>query len=462
MLHLPCLFQVWAPCPAQIRDKLWQCILSKHQTLHKSTSYTFESAGSGIRIHPTTPLTSLLEEYRIFVGHGGPELESIQDLPKTFQSTLVLAKRKFQGKLVRCLGDQVGRLMWSPDGTMLVGCTQDLVTIYDSNGNEFNSFSVWSDKHELAGVMWHPTQPYLTCVVNVRKSGQVYAVFYSTNNWQRVFERHIGGNILCRVTWSPLGNVLECHYRKRETFTANGKSVFMKVDLPHITNRWSYLYEQQTYCVAWNSNGICAIAPSGGGVTLFDSVSGKTVVCERLCTHVLCDELAWNTDGNILAGFVEQTNQIFLWDESGRCLYTIYPTTDNVMESGQETYLHWKKCHNHDLLMVTFACSKAQLWKIEGVSTEHVTVTQLDDFCYKPFLRFNARSDIVEPTWLPGVEPLLFVQIGDAFQICDLGQTFCKMTEIAFNGEGVTWVSWNPQGTKLICMSDHYDVRLYE
>lgn len=85
----------WMPYLPRSNHMLRQCLEHPHDSLSPPPRrYRLESAGSGVLMGTTTDPSSKFQTYKVYLGHGGPKIADVKQIPEEYDGPLVLCKRE--------------------------------------------------------------------------------------------------------------------------------------------------------------------------------------------------------------------------------------------------------------------------------------------------------------------------------------------------------------------------------
>ena len=333
MSMLSYLLAHWARCSPLARDVLCQCanIVSSKSVKR----FKLECVGSGVALGTTSNVKKLFDEYRVFLGHGGQEIQSVDQIPTTFDDVLVLSRHTFRGVCKKQVGvcDIIYKLSWNPQGTQVAcltanryiirdGCTFNAVT-YDRF--ETLSRTPFSSSRHLA---WSPNGNTLAAL----KDSELMFLENST-----IFRQKLdgGGSVYSSIKWSPSGKYLAARiaygHASLAVYTQAGKLVkgvnarigciewhpFRdELFMVNISTRFIQQLDCSTWsisnkCGPWESGVQMACHPDGKMLTILqnsnilwvDEKTGENVFksAQEFLPNGHGEELKWNSTGSTLA-----------------------------------------------------------------------------------------------------------------------------------------------------------------
>lgn len=354
MLSLQQLLRVWTSCPSQIRDILVQSMCSDF-THSKIFKYRVEAAGSGAILGHVTKLElqTWLKTHHLFLGHGGTNITTIDQIPPTFQDPIVAMKIVFRGEFYKVLEgytDIILCVVWSPDGKALVGVPFNINTTT-------NPIVLWNTEN---GKSTHTLHGHLKIVTSVawNPDGQTLAsgshdgtikLWSKTRGGFSVRTTKLGGEVTC-VAWSPDGQTLASasHDTTIKLWNKNGEL---------LTTLEGHI--QCVKSVAWSPDGTTLASGSYDKTIKLWSKDGDGFSVQTLEGHtnwVMC--VAWSPDGQTLAsGSRDRT--ILLWDKHNKPI-----TIQNACLSLWVTCIAWSP---DDKTFASVANDKTiKLWNRNG------------------------------------------------------------------------------------------------
>ena len=140
---------------------LYRCLfgdIPKIKNKKRKHFFKLECAGSGKPMGRVDQLDeSLFKKYRVFLGHGGKEIENVSQVPTNFKQPLVLWKKQFEGILVKTLEGHRGfvySLAWHPSQNILASGSDEEIKFWTKEGKLIKTLEGHQDS--VYSLAWHP------------------------------------------------------------------------------------------------------------------------------------------------------------------------------------------------------------------------------------------------------------------------------------------------------------------
>lgn len=388
MTLLSFLLAHWACCSPLTRDVLRQCV--NIASLKSPKRFKLECAGSGVSLGTTTNVTKIFDEYRVFLGHGGQEVDSVDQIPSTYNEVLVLSRHTFRGVCKKQAGfsDNIYKIVWNPQGTRFAYVTNGSIVVREPqtfHSTKYIQFETIMRTYiqNSHGVMWSPDGDVLALSQNFE------LVFLSKTS---IIRKKLGGGAgeFESIKWSPSGKFLAAYIRHGHAsvavYTRDGKLV------KGINERIRY--------IEWHPvrDELSIIAPVTGSVRHLDC---STMTLSLPYFPWTCGALfAWHPDGDVFVG-MRENYLVWVNATTNRQLYTSSPFQKFTL---LET-LKWDPTGT-TLAVVTvsidFRGRIITLWTATGKCKKKITIlASSDNFCC--FIQWNFSGSHFVASTLAGV-----------------------------------------------------------
>ena len=304
MSSLQWLMREWASCSSQIRDILVQSMCSDF-THSKIPKYQVESCGSGVILGHFTKreLQEWLKTHQLFLGHGGTNITSINDIPSNYQDPIVAMKIVFRGELYKTLEGYITCVVcaaWSPDGQTLASTSVD-VTVELWNIKDCTPAKIlYGHSHFVMSVAWSPDGQTLA-------SGSHDKTIKLWSKDGELLKTLEGYSAVTCVAWSPNGKTIASGSFDKTINLWNQNGKLMNTLEGHTA---------PVTCVAWNPNSFTLASASRDNALKIWSTDGKLL--ETLEGHTLwVMYIAWSPDGSILVS-TSRDRTIRLWAKNNK------------------------------------------------------------------------------------------------------------------------------------------------
>ena len=192
----------------------------------------------------------------------------------------------------------VQSMAWSPDGTTLAtGSADETIRLWDNAGQWLKTIEV--NEGTIFALDWSPDGSLLASASLGGTRRNLFQIWTADGTLLHSLSTDYSGGKFLNVSWSPDGQYLVGGAIDYKEWHADGTLVFTHESCEHCTPAWGF---------AWSPDSrFWAIGNESGNVWVYN-VDGTEVA--RLHNDGNVDAMAWSPDGTMLAG----GNSIWAWD----------------------------------------------------------------------------------------------------------------------------------------------------
>lgn len=365
----------WCPCLPDVRNTIAMCMIKPMPHISTRT-FRVEAAGSGIFVGMSTNPFGQWPAYRIFLGHGGPEITSIDQIPLTFHKCLTICKRAFQGiphnffnqkkssKVMGCkcewntpstcewnspgtlmassvfkdqkivltdirgnvvreinhAAEKIRTFEWSPHGDMILGILQNTsIQVWDIHGNNMVADSNWM--HHVDSCRWNPDNKTIAVCAGVVIYIVTFNWYKSTSPIQQTVIELNKYSIDC--AWNHSGAYIAVHDDEHVHVISKAScQTVAKLDL-HGTFEVRPAFDMFDSSVYWSpTDKKMVVITSDDVLSVWDSTTWQNIKRERVLTIMF--SIAWSPDEKYIA--LSHNAGVEIRDSNLCLIQTLVPT----------------------------------------------------------------------------------------------------------------------------------------